>query len=121
MPARQKSKKLAHATSLLGREPKPSPRKARTSHPRRDLATLRDEMAKCAALEGRTTDNLPGFLFRVEEAALVLNCRPQTLRNRISLRQIPVFRLGRTVRIAERDLRAFIEAGRVPAVPEQVA
>jgi excisionase family DNA binding protein len=53
---------------------------------------------------------------RYEEAARLLRCSPQTLRKRVSQRQIPYIKaFGRKGRVlfSENDLRAFLEASRV--------
>ncbi len=52
-------------------------------------------------------------LLTVEEAAERLNASPRFIRHLISERRLAFTRLGRKVRIAERDLDAFVQAGRV--------
>jgi excisionase family DNA binding protein len=56
-------------------------------------------------------------LLTVDEAAKALNTNSRFVRRLIAERRICFHHIGRHVRIAERDLRAFIEAGRV-APPE---
>lgn len=57
-------------------------------------------------------------LLTVDEAADALNTTPRFVRRLISERRIPFHHIGRHVRIAEADVKAFIDAGRVdpPAV-----
>ena len=52
-------------------------------------------------------------LLTVDEAAGVLNTTPRFVRRLITERRICFHHIGRHVRIAESDLRDFIEAGRV--------
>ena len=52
-------------------------------------------------------------LLTVDEAADVLNTTPRFVRRLITERRICFHHIGRHVRIAESDLRDFIEAGRV--------
>jgi excisionase family DNA binding protein len=59
--------------------------------------------------------SLPIALFRVDEAAKILNLRPKTLRNKISAREIDVIRIGRNVRISQETLQELIERGFMPA------
>jgi excisionase family DNA binding protein len=61
---------------------------------------------------------LPSALFRVEEAASILNIKPKTLRNRISLGQIAVYRIGRGVRISQETLQELLDKSYVPARAE---
>jgi excisionase family DNA binding protein len=61
---------------------------------------------------------LPSALFRVEEAANILNIKPKTLRNRISLGQISVYRIGRGVRISQETLQELLDRAYVPARTE---
>ena len=58
---------------------------------------------------------LPSALFRINEAAAILNIKPKTLRNRISLGQIAVYRIGRGVRISQETLQEILDRGYVPA------
>jgi excisionase family DNA binding protein len=68
------------------------------------------------ALPGGVRRNaLPSALFRVEEAANILNIKPKTLRNRISLGQIAVYRIGRGVRISQETLQELLDKAYVPA------
>ena len=52
-------------------------------------------------------------LLTVDEAAGVLSTTPRFVRRLITERRIPFHHIGRHVRLAESDLRQFIEAGRV--------
>lgn len=52
-------------------------------------------------------------LLTVDQAAAVLNTTPRFIRRLIAERRICFHHVGRHVRIAERDLEAFVEAGRV--------
>ena len=52
-------------------------------------------------------------LLTVEEAAARLNTSPRFVRRLISERRIAFTQLGRHVWIAEADLTAYVEAGRV--------
>ena len=52
-------------------------------------------------------------LLTVEEAAEMLNTTPRFIRRLIAERRITFHHLGRHVRIAEKDLADFVEAGRV--------
>lgn len=52
-------------------------------------------------------------LLTVDEAAGVLSTTPRFVRRLITERRIPFHHIGRHVRLAESDLREFIEAGRV--------
>lgn len=57
-------------------------------------------------------------LLTVDEAAGVLNTTPRFVRRLIAERRICFHHIGRHVRISERDLREFVDAGRVtpPAI-----
>jgi excisionase family DNA binding protein len=57
-------------------------------------------------------------LFTVDEAARALNTTPRFVRRLVAERRICFHHVGRHVRIAERDLEAFVDAGRVQ--PPQV-
>lgn len=57
----------------------------------------------------------PSRLYRVEEAAEILNIKPKTMRNRISLGQIDIYRVGRGIRISRETLEEIIGCGYVPA------
>lgn len=57
-------------------------------------------------------------LLTVDEAATALNTTPRFVRRLIAERRIVFHRIGRHVRIARRDLEAFVAAGRVE--PESV-
>lgn len=52
-------------------------------------------------------------LLTVEQAADALNTTPRFVRRLIAERRICFHHVGRHVRIAERDLEAFVESGRV--------
>ena len=52
-------------------------------------------------------------LLTVDEAAGVLNTTPRFVRRLIAERRICFHHIGRHVRISERDLKEFVEAGRV--------
>ena len=56
-------------------------------------------------------------LLTVEEAADALNTTPRFVRRLIAERRICFHHIGRHVRISERDLQEFIEAGRVTPPP----
>lgn len=55
-------------------------------------------------------------LLTVEQAAERLNTKPRFIRRLIAERRIEFHRVGRHVRISERALADFIEAGRVAPV-----
>jgi excisionase family DNA binding protein len=61
-------------------------------------------------------------LLTVDEAADVLNTTPRFVRRLIAERRICFHHIGRHVRISERDLKEFVDAGRVtpPAVESRV-
>ena len=71
------------------------------------------------SISEETTHNprgeMPTALYRIDEAADILNVRPKTLRNRISLGQIAVYRIGRGVRISKETLQEILDRGYVPA------
>lgn len=52
-------------------------------------------------------------LLTVDEAAGALNTTPRFVRRLIAERRITFHHIGRHVRIAEADVKAFIDAGRV--------
>ncbi len=52
-------------------------------------------------------------LMTVDEAASALNTTPRFIRRLIAERRICFHHVGRHVRIRERDLEAFVAAGRV--------
>jgi excisionase family DNA binding protein len=54
-------------------------------------------------------------LYKVPQAAEMLNVSPKTIWTWIAGRQIEVTRLGRAVRIPEKALVELIEAGTTPA------
>ena len=61
-------------------------------------------------------------LLTVDEAADLLNTTPRFVRRLIAERRICYHHIGRHVRISERDLEEFVDAGRVtpPAVERHV-
>jgi excisionase family DNA binding protein len=59
-------------------------------------------------------------LLTVDEAALMLGTTTRFPRRLIAERRIKFVRLGRHVRIPERELEAFIDAGTVNAVSSRV-
>lgn len=52
-------------------------------------------------------------LLTIEETAERLSVSPRNIRHQIYLRRLPIVKVGRLVRIDERDLEAFIEDSRV--------
>jgi excisionase family DNA binding protein len=64
------------------------------------------------AAQGQVGDRL----LTVEEAAERMRTKPRFIRRLIAERRIAFVKLGRHVRIAEADIAAFIEAGRVDAI-----
>ena len=52
-------------------------------------------------------------LLTIEEAAERLSVSPRNIRHQIYLRRLPIVKVGRLVRIDERDLEEFIEDSRV--------
>ena len=52
-------------------------------------------------------------LLTIEEAAERLSVSIRNIRHQIYLRKLPIVKVGRLVRIDERDLEDFIEQGRV--------
>jgi excisionase family DNA binding protein len=60
-------------------------------------------------------------LLTVEEAADYLSVSIRFVRRIIHERRIAVVRLGRHVRLAEPDLKAFVVAGREPALSSSTA
>ena len=55
-------------------------------------------------------------LLTVEEAAQRMRTKPRFIRRLIAERRIAFVKLGRHVRLAEADIEAFIEAGRIDAI-----
>lgn len=53
--------------------------------------------------------------YRVPEAALALGLSAKTIWNKIGQGDIPVYRIGRSVRISESTLREMLERGFQPA------
>ena len=49
----------------------------------------------------------------IDEAAAILGCTPQTLRQWCSRRRVPFTRVGRLVRFRPADLAAFLEGNSV--------
>jgi len=56
-----------------------------------------------------------GRLLTVQEVAELTGWRESTVRAHILHRRIPFFKLGRSVRIAERDLEKLLAKSRIPA------
>jgi excisionase family DNA binding protein len=54
-------------------------------------------------------------LLTVREVSELTGWKEATVRARVLRRAIPFYKLGRSVRIAEDDLRAMLERSRVPA------
>lgn len=52
-------------------------------------------------------------LLTIGQAADRLNVSERNIRHQIYLRKLPIVKVGRLVRIDERDLEAFIDRGRV--------
>jgi excisionase family DNA binding protein len=76
--------------------------------PRGDLAVSRADRAR--------RDRPPARLLTVDEVAEILNVSSAYVRRRLVFeRRLPYVKVGRHLRIDERDLRVFIEAGRVSA------
>ena len=55
----------------------------------------------------------PPRLLTITQAADRLNVSERNIRHQIYLRKLPIVKVGRLVRIDERDLEAFIDSGRV--------
>jgi excisionase family DNA binding protein len=66
-----------------------------------------------ALKEDRVRRRPPATLLTIEEAARRLSVSIRNIRHQIYLRKLPIVKVGRLVRIDERDLEAFIERGRV--------
>ena len=56
-------------------------------------------------------------LYTVEQAAEYLNTSERFVRRLIAERRIPFHKVGRHIRLTERDLAAFVLAGRVDGRP----
>lgn len=52
-------------------------------------------------------------LLTIDETAARLSVSIRNVRHQIYLRRLPIVKIGRLVRVDERDLEAFIESGRV--------
>lgn len=65
------------------------------------------------ALKERRLASRSSSLLTIEEAAKRLSVSIRNIRHQIYLRKLPIVKVGRLVRIDERDLEAFIEQGRV--------
>jgi excisionase family DNA binding protein len=61
------------------------------------------------------TIELPSALYRIDEAAVILNVKPKTLRNKISLGQIGFYKVGRGIRISKETIQEILERSYVPA------
>lgn len=66
-----------------------------------------------AGKHARPPSGRPSRLLTIEETAIRLSVSIRNIRHQIYLRRLPVVKVGRLVRIDERDLDAFIENGRV--------
>jgi excisionase family DNA binding protein len=78
------------------------------------VTVARSERARAGSNPASSSDRL----LTVEQAAAALNVSPRFIRRLIFERRIAVHRLGRHVRLSQRDLSAFIERAREPAHPE---
>jgi excisionase family DNA binding protein len=58
-------------------------------------------------------------LISIRQASAMLGLSRSTVRDWVWRRKIPHVRVGGAVRFRPSDLRAFIEAGAVPAAPRQ--
>lgn len=65
------------------------------------------------AIRQPTPRERPPKLLTIPEAADRLNVSVRNIRHQIYLRKLPIVKVGRLVRIDERDLDAFIDSGRV--------
>jgi excisionase family DNA binding protein len=54
-----------------------------------------------------------GSLLTIEEAAAMLNVSVRNVREQIYRRRLPIVKIGRLVRIEQKELEAFIDRGRV--------
>jgi len=66
----------------------------------------------------RAQKGVGDMLLTVEALERETGVSRHTWRSWLRERKIPFVRLGRTVRVTEEDLRAFVAAGRVPARKE---
>jgi excisionase family DNA binding protein len=57
-------------------------------------------------------------LLTVEEAALRLKLSPRQVRRLVAARQIGFAKLGRSVRLADEDLKAYVASNRVEPMTE---
>jgi excisionase family DNA binding protein len=55
------------------------------------------------------------LLLTVKQVSEITGWRESTVRAKILRRAIPFFKLGRSVRVSENDLRELIERARIPA------
>ncbi len=51
-------------------------------------------------------------LFTIKDVAAYAKVSPKTVRRWIDAKELPVYRLGRAIRISEEDLRAFTDKKR---------
>lgn len=65
------------------------------------------------AISQRPPRGHPRKLLTIAQAADRLNVSERNIRHQIYLRKLPIVKVGRLVRIDERDLEAFIDRGRV--------
>jgi excisionase family DNA binding protein len=86
-------------------------RRPQSNHARQRSATGKEDPSS----QQLNRVKFPSQLFRVEEPAQILNIRPKTMRNRISLGQIDIYRVGRGIRISKETLEEIIARGYVPA------
>jgi excisionase family DNA binding protein len=62
---------------------------------------------------GGKASGLP-LLYSVDDVASQLGVSPKTVRRWIAAKELPVYRVGRQLRISESDLVAFIAHSRCP-------
>jgi excisionase family DNA binding protein len=60
-------------------------------------------------------------LLNNDQAADILNISPYSLRGKVSRREIPFIKVGRRTLFDPEDLRAYIDARKVPARPRREA
>jgi len=66
------------------------------------------------------TQKPSGDLMQVPDAATYLSVSPKTIWSWVYERRLPSYRLGRSVRLKQSDLDAFLQRGHTPAVAEGV-
>jgi len=57
-------------------------------------------------------DDTIGGLLTVQEVAALLKVNPRTVRRRIADRLLPCIRVGRSIRVSNKDLDRYIAANR---------